>query len=111
MIKLTAQLGSNPLRYHVPTRCRSSGDYLLTVGESGEIVGWKLSTMEPLYEITCSALADTDGLIDLIITPLRLITNELQSLKIIAAHNDDRIRIFTIQDGICKNVSQHAVLP
>lgn len=27
------------------------------------------------------------------------------------AHNDDRIRIITIEDGICKNVSQHTLLP
>jgi hypothetical protein len=45
MIKLAAQLGSNPLRYHTPIRCKSSGDYLLTIGESGEIVGWKRSTI------------------------------------------------------------------
>lgn len=75
MLKLTAQLGSNPLRYHNPARCKSSANYLLTVGENGEIVGWKLPSMEPLYLIVCSALADTDGLIDLVITPLRLIIN------------------------------------
>jgi hypothetical protein len=49
MIKLTAQLGSNPLRYHTPIKCRSWGDYFLTIGESGEIVGWRISTMTPLY--------------------------------------------------------------
>jgi len=42
---------------------------------------------------------------------LRLITNESISEKIVTAHNDDRIRIITIQDGLCKNVSQHALLP
>lgn len=26
-------------------------------------------------------------------------------------HHDDRIRIFTLQDGLCISVSQHALLP
>lgn len=111
MIKLSAQIGSNPLRYHNPISCKSSGTYLLTVGENGEIVGWRLPTLEPLYLVISSALADTDGLIDMIITPLRLITNEVTSNKIVAIHNDDRIRVYTVEDGLCVNVSQHALLP
>lgn len=74
-------------------------------------MGWKLPSLEPVYQIVASALADTEGLIDFIITPLRLITNELTSQKIVTIHNDDRIRIFTAQDGLCINVSQHALLP
>lgn len=75
MIKLAAQLGSNPLRYHSPTTLKTHKNYLLSAGENGEIVGWKMPELEPVYQIISSALADTDGLIDFIITPLRLITN------------------------------------
>lgn len=75
MIKLTAQVGSNPLRYHNPRMCKISDKYLLSAGESGEIVCWKLPEVQPLYQTICSTLADTDGLIDFIITPLRLITD------------------------------------
>jgi hypothetical protein len=35
MLKLTAQMGSNPLRYHIPVRCKSTNNYLLTIGENG----------------------------------------------------------------------------
>lgn len=42
MIKLTAQLGSNPLRYHNPISFKVYKDHLLSAGENGELVGWKL---------------------------------------------------------------------
>lgn len=75
MIKLNCQLGSNPLRYHNPVQYKSSDNFLITVGENGEIVGWQLPQVEPIYQIICSALADTDGLIDFMIAPIKLITN------------------------------------
>ena len=47
MIKLTAHLGSNPLRFHKPIRCitppptlTSQQNYIYSVGESGEVLAW-----------------------------------------------------------------------
>ena len=48
MIKLTAHLGSNPLRFHKPTRCISppigsltaQKNYVYSIGESGEVLAW-----------------------------------------------------------------------
>ena len=74
MIKLTAQLGSNPLRYHKPIRCILS-DRLFSIGQNGEIIAWEEETLNPIYHIVPSVVGDAEKLIDMIITPLRHISD------------------------------------
>ena len=56
-------------------------------------------------------VGDADKLIDIVVTQLIHIHEEVVSEKIVTIHEDGRIRVFSAQDGLCINVSQHGLVP
>lgn len=56
-------------------------------------------------------VGDAEKLIDITVTPLRLISEEIKSNKIVTIHGDGKLRVFSADDGLCINVSSHSLTP
>lgn len=60
----------------------------------------------------CPSLnAEADKLLCITAAKIRDIDQINQTVKIITLHNDQRLRIWTENDGICINVSSPAIFP
>lgn len=105
MITLNAQVGVNPLINHRPQSlfrhpaCR----YAYTVGESGELVAWDGD--EPLFEMCPSVNAEADKLLVLTAARVRAVEKAKEVTRLITIHNDNRLRLWSQNDGLCLNVS------
>ena len=67
------------------------------------MVAWEGN--EPVFEMCPSVNAEADTLITLTAAKMRAIEKAITVTRLLTIHNDNRLRIWSHEDGICLNVS------
>lgn len=105
MLTLNAQVGVNPLINHRPLSVyrHPACHYCYTIGENGEIVAW--DNLEPIFQMCPSVNAEADRLLVLTAARVRAVEKAKEVVRLITIHNDNRLRVWSQDDGLCLNVS------
>ena len=111
MITLNVQLGVNPLISHHPRQLYRdpSCPLAFTVGDNGEMVGWR--GLVPVFQMCPSLSAEADRLLAVTAVLLRDIEQLKQTHKLVTLHNDSRLRVWAQDDGTCLNASTPGLFP
>lgn len=111
MITLNLQLGVNPLINHKPRKAHRDPNtpFTYTIGENGEIVAWRSNT--PGFQMCPSLNAEADKLVAIATVLIRDIEQAKQTPKIATLHNDNRLRLWTADDGTCINATRPGFFP
>jgi hypothetical protein len=67
------------------------------------MVAWK--DQEPVFQMCPSVNAEADKLLVLTAAKLRAVEKAMAVIRLITIHNDNRLRIWSQEDGLCLNVS------
>ena len=111
MITINVQVGVNPLVNHRPLYVyrHPACHYCFTVGEDGEVVAW--NDEQPVFEMCPSVNAEADRLLVLTAARVRAVQKAAEVVRLITIHNDNRLRVWSQDDGVCVNVSTPQLFP